>query len=163
MKVLIESKKAPQAIGAYSQAIGPAIPYICPARSDWTPKTMKMAEGIDAQVRRVFLNLQAVAAAAAGDLDDIVKLTVYLTDSSHFPRINEIMAEFFRQPYPARSTIGVAALPRNALVEIDARAGGFLTGRNALRENSDIRGTASSKARPSLPRAKTIWHIPAIF
>jgi reactive intermediate/imine deaminase len=81
---------------------------------------MQMAEGIDAQVRRVFLNLQAVAAAAGGGLDDIVKLTVYLTDLAHFSHVNEIMAGFFKQPYPARATVGVAALPRNALVEIDA-------------------------------------------
>lgn len=120
MKVLIESKKAPQAIGAYSQAIRAGNTVYLSGQIGLDPETMKMEEGIDAQVRRVFLNLQTVAAAAAGDLDDIVKLTVYLTDLSHFPRINEMMAEFFRQPYPARSTIGVAALPRNALVEIEA-------------------------------------------
>ena len=120
MKLLIESKNAPQAIGAYSQAIRAGNIVYLSGQIGLDPETMQMAEDIDAQIRRVFLNLQAVAAAAGGGLDDIVKLTVYLTDLAHFPRVNEIMAGFFKQPYPARATIGVAALPRNALVEIDA-------------------------------------------
>jgi reactive intermediate/imine deaminase len=120
MKLLVESKDAPQAIGAYSQAIRAGNTVYLSGQIGLDPETMQMAEGIDAQIRRVFLNLQAVAAAAGGGLDDIVKLTVYLTDLAHFPRVNEIMAGFFKQPYPARATIGVAALPRNALVEIDA-------------------------------------------
>jgi reactive intermediate/imine deaminase len=120
MKVLIESKDAPPAIGVYSQAIRAGNTIYLSGQIGLNPETMQMAEGIDAQIRRVFLNLQAVAAAAGGGLDDIVKLTVYLTDLTHFPRVNEIMAGFFKQPYPARATIGVAALPRNALVEIDA-------------------------------------------
>jgi reactive intermediate/imine deaminase len=120
MKMLIESKDAPQAIGAYSQAIRTGNTIYLSGQIGLNPETMEMAEGIDAQIRRVFLSLQAVAAAAGGDLDDIVKLTVYLTELTHFPRVNEIMAGFFKQPYPARATIGVAALPRNALVEIDA-------------------------------------------
>jgi reactive intermediate/imine deaminase len=120
MKVLIESKDAPQAIGVYSQAIRAGNTIYLSGQIGLNPETMQMAEGIDAQIRRVFLNLQAVAAAAGGGLDDIVKLTVYLTDLTHFPRVNEIMAGFFKQSYPARATIGVAALPRNALVEIDA-------------------------------------------
>jgi reactive intermediate/imine deaminase len=120
MKVLIESKDAPQAIGVYSQAIRAGNTIYLSGQIGLNPETMQMAKGIDAQIRRVFLNLQAVAAAAGGGLDDIVKLTVYLTDLTHFPRVNEIMAGFFKQPYPARATIGVAALPRNALVEIDA-------------------------------------------
>jgi reactive intermediate/imine deaminase len=120
MKLLIESKNAPRAIGAYSQAIRAGNTVYLSGQIGLDPETMQMAEGTDAQIRRVFLNLQAVAAAAGGDLNDIVKLTVYLTDLSDFPRVNDIMADFFRQPYPARATIGVAALPRNALVEIDA-------------------------------------------
>ena len=120
MKLLIESMDAPRAIGAYSQAIRAGSTIYLSGQIGLDPETMLLAEGIDAQVRRVFLNLQAVAAAAGGDLNDIVKLTVYLTDLSDFPRVNDIMADFFRQPYPARATIGVAALPRNALVEIDA-------------------------------------------
>jgi reactive intermediate/imine deaminase len=120
MKLLVESKDAPQAIGAYSQAIRAGNTVYLSGQIGLDPETMQMAEDIDAQIRRVFLNLQAVAAAAGGSLDDIVKLTVYLTDLAHFPRVNEIMAGFFKQPYPARATVGVAALPRNALVEIDA-------------------------------------------
>jgi reactive intermediate/imine deaminase len=120
MKLLIESKNAPRAIGAYSQAIRAGNTVYLSGQIGLDPETMQMAEGTDAQIRRVFLNLQAVAAAAGGDLNDIVKLTVYLTDLSDFPRVNDIMADFFRQPYPARATIGVAALPRNALVEIEA-------------------------------------------
>jgi reactive intermediate/imine deaminase len=120
MKLLVESKDAPQAIGAYSQAIRAGNTVYLSGQIGLDPETMQMAEGIDAQIRRVFLNLQAVAEAAGGGLDDIVKLTVYLTDLAHFPRVNEIMAGFFKQPYPARATVGVAALPRNALVEIDA-------------------------------------------
>lgn len=120
MKLLVESKDAPKAIGAYSQAVRAGNTVYLSGQIGLDPETMQMAEGIDAQIRRVFLNLQAVAAATGGGLDDIVKLTVYLTDLAHFPRVNEIMAGFFKQPYPARATIGVAALPRNALVEIDA-------------------------------------------
>jgi reactive intermediate/imine deaminase len=81
---------------------------------------MQMAEGIEAQAHRVFQNLRAVAEAAGGRLDDMVKLTVYLTDLVHFPRINEIMAGYFSRPYPARAAVGVAGLPRNAMVEIEA-------------------------------------------
>ena len=120
MKLLVESKDAPEAIGAYSQAIRAGNTVYLSGQIGLDPETMKMAEGIDAQIRRVFLNLQAVAAAAGGGPDDIVKLNVYLTDLAHFPRVNEIMAGFFKRPYPARATVGVAALPRNALVEIDA-------------------------------------------
>ncbi len=120
MKLLIESKDAPRAIGAYSQAIRAGNTVYLSGQIGLDPQNMQLAEGIDAQIRRVFLNLQAVTAAAGGDLNDIVKLTVYLTDLSDFPRVNDIMADFFKQPYPARATIGVAALPRNALVEIDA-------------------------------------------
>jgi reactive intermediate/imine deaminase len=120
MKLLVESKDAPEAIGAYSQAVRAGNTVYLSGQIGLDPETMQMAEGIDAQIRRVFLNLQAVAAAAGSGPDDIVKLTVYLTDLAHFPRVNEIMAGFFKQPYPARATVGVAALPRNALVEIDA-------------------------------------------
>jgi reactive intermediate/imine deaminase len=120
MKLLIESRNAPQAIGTYSQAIRAGGAIYLSGQIGLDPETMQMAEGIDAQIHRVFLNLQAVAAAAGGGLDDMVKLTIYLTDLAHFPKVNEIMAGFFKQPYPARATVGVAALPRNALVEIDA-------------------------------------------
>lgn len=120
MKLPIESKHAPQAIGPYSQAIRAGDTIYLSGQIGLDPETMQMAQGIDAQILRVFLNLQAVAEAAGSGLSDAVKLTVYLTDLAHFPRVNEIMAGFFEQPYPARATVGVAALPRNALVEIDA-------------------------------------------
>lgn len=120
MKLLVESKDAPTAIGAYSQAIRAGDTIYLSGQIGLEPETMSLADGIDAQIRRVFLNLRAVAAAAGGDLDDVVKLTVYLSDISDFPHVNTIMAEFFQQPYPARAAVGVVALPRNALVEIDA-------------------------------------------
>ncbi|MFH1078961.1 MAG: Rid family detoxifying hydrolase [Pseudomonadota bacterium] len=120
MKICIDSKQAPKAIGAYSHAIRTAETIYLSGQIGLDPETMQMEEGIDAQIRRIFLNLQAVAEAAGTGLNDAVKLTVYLTDLAHFPRVNELMALFFQQPYPARTTIGVTALPRNALVEIDA-------------------------------------------
>ena len=84
------------------------------------PHSMQMVDGIEAQIVRVFENLKAVAAAAGGSLDDAVRVTVYLTDLAHFARVNEIMATYFREPYPARAAVGVASLPRGALVEVDA-------------------------------------------
>ena len=119
IKRTIETKKAPQAIGTYSQAIRAGDTIYLSGQIGLDPETMQMAEGIEAQTHRVFQNLRAVAETAGGSLDDMVKLTVYLTDLVHFPRINEIMAGYFSQPYPARAAIGVAGLPRNALVEIE--------------------------------------------
>ena len=116
----IETKKAPQAIGTYSQAIRTGNTVYLSGQIGLDPETMQMAEGIEAQAHRVFQNLRAVAEAAGGRLDDMVKLTVYLTDLVHFPRINEIMAGYFSRPYPARAAVGVAGLPRNAIVEIEA-------------------------------------------
>ena len=116
----IETKKAPQAIGTYSQAIRTGDTVYLSGQIGLDPETMQMAEGIEAQAHRVFQNLRAVAEAAGGRLDDMVKLTVYLTDLVHFPRINEIMAGYFSRPYPARAAVGVAGLPRNAIVEIEA-------------------------------------------
>ena len=81
---------------------------------------MQMVDGIEAQIRRVFDNLKAVAVASGGGMNDVVKLNVYLTDLAHFAKVNEIMAGYFSQPYPARAAVGVAALPRGALVEMDA-------------------------------------------
>ncbi|MBL8506421.1 MAG: RidA family protein, partial [Methylobacillus glycogenes] len=83
------------------------------------PASMEMVDGIEAQVHRVFKNLKAVAEAAGGSLADVVKLNIFLTDLSHFALVNTIMAEYFTQPYPARAAVGVAQLPRNALVEAD--------------------------------------------
>jgi reactive intermediate/imine deaminase len=116
----IETKKAPQAIGTYSQAIRTGDTVYLSGQIGLDPETMQMAEGIEAQAHRVFQNLRAVAEAAGGRLDDMVKLTVYLTDLVHFARINEIMAGYFSRPYPARAAVGVAGLPRNAMVEIEA-------------------------------------------
>lgn len=116
----IETKKAPQAIGTYSQAIRTGNTVYLSGQIGLDPETMQMAEGIEAQADRVFQNLRAVAEAAGGRLDDMVKLTVYLTDLVHFPRMNEIMAGYFSRPYPARAAVGVAGLPRNAMVEIEA-------------------------------------------
>ena len=116
----IETKKAPQAIGTYSQAIRTGDTVYLSGQIGLDPETLQMAEGIEAQAHRVFQNLRAVAEAAGGRLDDMVKLTVYLTDLVHFPRMNEIMAGYFSRPYPARAAVGVAGLPRNAMVEIEA-------------------------------------------
>ena len=116
----IETKKAPQAIGTYSQAIRTGDTVYLSGQIGLDPETMQMADGMEAQAHRVFQNLRAVAEAAGGRLDDMVKLTVYLTDLVHFPRINEIMAGYFSRPYPARAAVGVAGLPRNAVVEIEA-------------------------------------------
>ena len=118
-KQAIETAKAPSAIGTYSQAVRAGSTVYLSGQIGLEPESMQMAEGIEAQTRRVFDNLRAVAEAAGGSLDGMVKLTVYLTDLAHFPRINEIMAEYFRKPYPARAAIGVAALPRDAMVEIE--------------------------------------------
>jgi reactive intermediate/imine deaminase len=121
-KQTIQTADAPQAIGTYSQAIrvsaGETV-YLS-GQIGLDPFTMQMVEGIEAQIQQVFLNLKAVAVASGGDLGDIVKLNVYLTDLVNFTRVNEIMASYFSQPYPARAAVGVAALPRGALVEMDA-------------------------------------------
>ncbi|OGA31836.1 MAG: reactive intermediate/imine deaminase [Betaproteobacteria bacterium RIFCSPLOWO2_12_FULL_64_23] len=119
-KSVISTPQAPSAIGTYSQAVRCGDTIYLSGQIGLDPKTMQLVEGIDAQVRRVFDNLQAVAAAAGGSLDDAAKLTIYLTDLAHFARVNEIMAAYFKQPYPARAAIGVASLPRGALVEADA-------------------------------------------
>ena len=119
-KAVISTPHAPSAIGTYSQAVRCGDTIYLSGQIGLDPKTMQLAEGIDAQVRRVFDNLKAVAEAAGGSLDDAAKLTIYLTDLAHFAKVNEIMAAYFGQPYPARAAIGVAALPRGALVEADA-------------------------------------------
>src|SRR3989338_7377047 len=120
-KQTIQTTDAPQAIGTYSQAIkvsGGDTVYLS-GQIGLDPASMQMVDGIEAQIRRVFDNLQAVAAASGGDMNNVVKLNVYLTDLAHFARVNEIMAGYFSQPYPARAAVGVAALPRAALVEMD--------------------------------------------
>ena len=119
-KQIIQTTDAPQAIGTYSQAVRTGNTVYLSGQIGLDPTTMQLAEGIDAQIVRVFDNLKAVATAAGGSLDNTVKLNVYLTDLNHFTRVNETMATYFTQPYPARAAVGVAQLPRGALVEMDA-------------------------------------------
>jgi len=120
MKTPIQTRDAPEAIGTYSQAVKAGDTVYLSGQIGLDPATMQMAEGIDGQTHRVFRNLAAVAAAAGLSLDHAVRVTVYLTDLAHFARVNEIMAQYVREPYPARAAIGVAGLPRGALVEVDA-------------------------------------------
>lgn len=120
LKSAISTAQAPSAIGTYSQAVRCGDTIYLSGQIGLDPDTMQLAEGIDAQVKRVFDNLKAVAAAAGASLDDAAKLTIYLTDLAHFAKVNETMAAYFAQPYPARAAVGVASLPRGALVEADA-------------------------------------------
>ena len=116
----IHSESAPRAIGPYSQAVRAGNTVYFSGQIPLDPATMQMVNtDIDAEITRVFENLKAVAAAAGGSLNDAVKITVFLTDLGHFARVNEIMATYFTQPYPARAAVGVAALPRGARVEIE--------------------------------------------
>lgn len=119
-KKIIATAAAPAAIGPYSQAVQAGNTVYLSGQIGLDPATMQMAEGLDAQAGRVFGNLAAVAAAAGSSLADAVKLTIYLVDLGHFARVNEIMAQHFKEPYPARATVQVAALPRGALIEVDA-------------------------------------------
>ena len=120
-KEVIQSNKAPQAIGIYSQAVKVGNTVYLSGQIPLVPGMMELEKGdMRAQIARVFENLKAVAIAAGGDLSDIVKLNVFLTDLAHFPLVNEAMSKYFQQPYPARATIGVAALPKGAAVEMDA-------------------------------------------
>ena len=116
----VSTPKAPAAIGTYSQAVRAGQTLYLSGQIGLDPETGRLVDGIENQIRRVFENLKAVAEAAGGSLADAVKLTVYLTDLAHFARVNEIMAAYFGQPYPARAAVGVAALPRGALIEADA-------------------------------------------
>ena len=120
-KEIISTEKAPQAIGTYSQAVKNGTTVYISGQIPLVPETMEMVEGdIKLQIHRVFQNLMAVAEAAGGDLSDVVKLNIFLTDLSNFPHVNEVMAEYFTEPYPARAAIGVASLPKDAQVEMDA-------------------------------------------
>ena len=120
MKSIISTDKAPAAIGTYSQAVRVGNTIYLSGQIGLDPASMQLVDGIDAQIHRVFANLAAVAQAAGGSLADVVKLNVYLTDLAHFSNVNEIMAQYFSPPYPARAVVGVASLPRGALVEADA-------------------------------------------
>lgn len=117
---IISSEDAPKAIGTYSQAVKVGNTVYLSGQIPLVPETMEMIEGdIEAQIRRVFDNLTAVTKAAGGDLSDIAKLNIFLIDLGNFAVVNEVMAEYFVEPYPARAAIGVAALPRDAGVEMD--------------------------------------------
>ena len=120
MKTSIQTREAPEAIGTYSQAVRAGGTVYVSGQIGLDPATMQMADGIDGQTHRVFRNLAAVAAASGLSLDYAVRMTVYLTDLAHFARVNEIMAQYVREPYPARAAVGVSGLPRGALVEVDA-------------------------------------------
>lgn len=119
-KQIIQTADAPQAIGTYSQAVRVGGTVYLSGQIGLDPANMQMVEGIESQVHRVFSNLAAVAKAAGGSLADVVKLNIFLTDLAHFALVNSIMAEYFTEPYPARAAVGVASLPKGALVEADA-------------------------------------------
>ena len=120
-KEIIQTGQAPEAIGTYSQAVKVGSSVYLSGQIPLKPDTMTLVEGeIELQIRQVFDNLRAVANAAGGGMADIVKLNVFLTDLSHFPVVNEIMAQYFQKPYPARAALGVASLPKGAPVEMDA-------------------------------------------
>ena len=117
---IIATNQAPQAIGTYSQAVKVGHTVYLSGQIPLVPDTMELIGGdMETQIRRVFDNLAAVCAAAGGSLADIVKLNIFLTDLSHFPLVNHVMATYFQQPYPARAAVGVAALPKGAAVEMD--------------------------------------------
>jgi len=118
---IINTEKAPQAIGTYSQAVRIDNTVYISGQIPLDPSSMKIIEGdMRNQIQRVFKNLAAIAEAAGGSLADVAKLNIYLTDLSHFPLVNEIMAEHFIEPYPSRAAVGVAALPKDSQVEMDA-------------------------------------------
>ena len=118
---IIQTDRAPQAIGTYSQAVRSGNTVYMSGQIPLIPESMELVEGdMEAQIRRVFDNLSAVAEAAGGTLADVVKLNVFLPDLGHFAIVNAVMAEYFQPPYPARAAVGVAALPKDAQVEMDA-------------------------------------------
>jgi reactive intermediate/imine deaminase len=116
----ISTPEAPAAIGTYSQAVRAGDTVYLSGQIPLDPRSMQVVEGFEAQARQVFENLRAVCRAGGGDFDRVVRVTVYLTDLGDFAKLNEVMASYFRQPYPARVAVGVASLPRGARVEIDA-------------------------------------------
>ncbi|QRM18622.1 RidA family protein [Dechloromonas sp. TW-R-39-2] len=119
-KTIIATSNAPAAIGTYSQAVRVGDTVYMSGQIGLDPASMQMVDGIDAQIVRVFENLKAVAEAAGGSLADVVKLNVFLTDLANFAKVNETMARYFSEPFPARAAVGVKELPRGALVEADA-------------------------------------------
>ncbi len=121
MREIIKTNKAPEAIGTYSQAIKIGSTVYMSGQIPLIPETMELVHGdMSDQIKQVFNNLKAVAEAAGGSLADIAKLNIFLTDLGHFSLVNEVMATYFQEPYPARAAIGVASLPKGAAVEMDA-------------------------------------------
>lgn len=119
-RVVVSTPHAPQAIGTYSQAVKCGNTVYVSGQIPLDPANGELVQGdMDAQIRRVFENLKAILAAAGGDFSQVAKLNVFLTDLGHFALVNKIMSEYFKEPYPARAAIGVAALPRGATVEMD--------------------------------------------
>ncbi|HHO70055.1 MAG TPA: RidA family protein [Halothiobacillus sp.] len=119
-KIIISTESAPQAIGTYSQAVRVGNTVYLSGQIALDPTTMEMVQdNMETEIRRVFDNVRAVCQAAGGDLTDIVKLNIYLTDLQHFALVNTVMADYLAEPYPARAAIGVASLPRGARIEID--------------------------------------------
>lgn len=118
-KQIIHTASAPQAIGTYSQAVKVGSTVYLSGQIGLDPQSMELQDGIEAQIHQVFKNLSAVAQASGGSLADVAKINIFLTDLSHFALVNTIMANYFSQPYPARAAVGVASLPRGALVEAD--------------------------------------------
>jgi len=116
----ISTPQAPAAIGTYSQAVRAGDTVYLSGQIPLDPRSMQLVDGFENQAKQVFDNLRAVCRAAGGDFDRVVRVTVYLTDLANFAKVNETMSTYFRQPYPARVAVGVASLPRGALVEIDA-------------------------------------------
>ncbi|CDZ95035.1 RidA family protein [Pseudomonas saudiphocaensis] len=119
-RTVITSDKAPAAIGPYSQAIKAGNTVYMSGQIPLDPKTMELVEGFEAQTVQVFENLKSVAEAAGGSLANIVKLNIFLTDLGNFAAVNEVMTRYFQAPYPARAAIGISALPKGSLVEMDA-------------------------------------------
>jgi reactive intermediate/imine deaminase len=145
-KKIVSTDRAPQAIGTYSQAVVVGDTVYLSGQIPLVPGTPNLEPGdVHAQVRRVFENLQAVARAAGGSFADVVKLNVYLIDLANFPVVNEVMAQYFQQPYPARAAVGVAALPRGAGVEMDA----------VMVLGNRSRGKATKSARKVKAKPKT--------
>jgi reactive intermediate/imine deaminase len=120
MKKIIQTTEAPQAIGTYSQAVKVGTQVYLSGQIALNPQTMQMVnDSIEAEIQQMFENFSAVAKAAGGSLADMVKVTIYVTDMDYFPQVNAAMSQYFQAPYPARAVIGVAALPKQARVEID--------------------------------------------
>lgn len=145
-RTIITTTGAPKAIGTYSQAVKVGDTVYLAGQIPLVPQTMELEEGdIRLQIRRVFDNLSAVAKAAGGSLQDTVKLNVYLTDLTNFPIVNEVMAQYFKEPYPARAAVGVAALPRGVPVEMDAVL--VLSGKTAAKPKRKTRAKSAPRKR----------------